>query len=146
MCAYVQALAFLRCVIESDYSIRAFGSSVPSHFARIYFFIASQLSVHITLTNFRIPFRCSWLLCLFINSLPWVCVHHVIDLLLYDGSSILVRTCLGLLGLLEQRVRVDANFDDLIVRVHVRVSVRVISLSLSLFRSVCVRERERQYV
>ena len=46
----------------------------------------------------------NWLLCLLINSLPWDCVLHLMDVLLYDGPHILLRASVALLLLLQPRI------------------------------------------
>ncbi|KAJ1482503.1 rab-GTPase-TBC domain-containing protein [Baffinella frigidus] len=57
----------------------------------------------------------NWLLCIFINSLPWDCVLRLFDILLQDGASdVLLRTAVGLLKLLQPKILACPSQEDLL--------------------------------
>jgi hypothetical protein len=59
----------------------------------------------VVLGSFDLSFvSTNWLLCLFINTLPWDCVFHVVDILLFDGPEILLRAALAVLLLMAPRI------------------------------------------
>jgi len=98
---YHNSLVGLRIDQEvlGDY-VRQYLPRIHAHFARHQFDLAFAST--------------SWLLCIFINSLPMSAVMHVVDLLLYDGSAIIVRACLGLLSILQQRILECDSQEDIL--------------------------------
>jgi len=74
-----------------------------------------RIHAHFVRHQFDLAFAStSWLLCIFINSLPMSAVMHVVDLLLFDGSAIIVRACLGLLSILQQRILECDSQEDIL--------------------------------
>lgn len=98
---YHRSLVGLRIDQEvlGDY-VKQYLPRIHAHFAR------HQFDLAFASTN--------WLLCIFINSLPFSAVSHVIDLLLFDGSPIIVRASLGLLGIMEQQILSCESQEDML--------------------------------
>mmetsp|Transcript_30606 Transcript_30606/g.47955 ORF Transcript_30606/g.47955 Transcript_30606/m.47955 type:complete len:203 (-) Transcript_30606:63-671(-) len=103
-------------VLPNYYHRSLFGLTVDQGVLQEYMILHfPKIHKHFQAMFFDLAFvSTNWLLCIFINSLPWDCVLRLMDILLYDGKpDILLRCSLAILSMMQSKILFCRTQEDL---------------------------------